>query len=80
MLFVLKTIALTHLLASDHFPRDDDLLSIVLWQAIIVLQESLHRLNVLQVSLSKMLLVVNLILSCCLSLCRVEYFLFRLVR
>ncbi len=47
MLFVLKTTALT------PFSPDDDLLSIVLWQAITVQQqEPLRRLNVLQVSKS----------------------------
>jgi hypothetical protein len=49
MLFVLKTTASTPLLASDPFPQEDDLMSIVLWQAITVQQESLRRLNVLQV-------------------------------
>jgi hypothetical protein len=50
MLFVLKTTALTFLLACDQFLQDDDLLSILLWQEIIVQQEPLRRLNVLQVS------------------------------
>jgi hypothetical protein len=72
MLFVLKTTALTPLLACDRFPQDNDLLSIVLWQAITVQQNPL-RFNVLQVSKSGMFLVLSLMLF--LS-CRVVYFMF----
>jgi hypothetical protein len=62
MLFVLKTTALTSFLVCDHFPHDDDLLSLVLWQVITVQQEPLHRLNVLQVSKSE--IVSRRVVSC----------------
>jgi hypothetical protein len=78
MLFVLKTTSLTFLLAWDHLPQDDDLLFIVLSQAITVHQEPL-RLNVLQVLKSGMFVVVSLIWPCCLLSVGVVYFLFRLV-
>jgi hypothetical protein len=60
MLFVLKTTALT------PFPQGHDLLSIVLWQVITVQQqEPLRRLNVLQVSKSR--IVSRRVVSCIFS-------------